>query len=203
MTYVYKKFYILVNRIVYNCLHIEFLLIIIVLLIVTVSLINRVPRDLIRHCVELWKHITIYRSRTLFNEFWVISILCNYLERSMEIRVRWTRSRVWVDVRILCRTLYFVFRALIEFLPCPAETAARPAGPEKGVHPRVTLSSFTRSFSIFLTLTRTFRFPFGSTFVRGFPRCINPLRARYHDDELTMNVARRVIIFADVTIDLV
>lgn len=87
MTYVYKKFYILVNRIVYNCLHIEFLLIIIILLIVTVSLINRVPRDLIRHCVELWKHITIYRSRTLFNEFWVISILCNYLKRSMEIRV--------------------------------------------------------------------------------------------------------------------
>lgn len=33
--------------------------------------------------------------------------------------------------------------------------------------------------------------------MRRPPRCINPLRARYRDDELA--VARRVIIFVDVT----
>lgn len=94
------------------------------------------------------------------------------------------------------RVFYFIFPPLIEFLPRPAETLSSSRAGKGSTCSCSPFLSHPSCPSPFPTLTRTFRFPSG-LFVRGFPRCISSLTTRYRDDELA--IARRVIIFADVT----
>lgn len=84
------------------------------------------------------------------------------------------------------RVFYFIFPPLIEFLPRPAETLSSSRAGKGSTFSSCLFLFHSSCPSPFPTLTRTFRFPSGLGFVRGFPRCISSLTTRYRDDKLSL-----------------